>query len=137
MKEQETDMRYEIQTITNPKGEAVGYVKNDTYFTVRNYYKNQIFKMPKYKGAMGINVDILKRLIANNVKNLCFLVIGYEEKSFYVISSIQHFLLHSDKINFDKGKSGWGEQRILPMNDWTRIYDFKQQEITKYLMGLK
>lgn len=113
--------------IKNTRGQDVGFIKDVTYHSQRDWKRGQIFHNPKYKSAVALDVSILKQLIQNNIKNIRILITNFEESSFYLTTTVEFFLAHSHKIMFDKRKeginyTGYGEQRYMEMNLWTRVY---------------
>ena len=111
----------------NTKGQQVGdmSIKEATYYSQRDAKRGEIFW--HFGNAVAVDVNILKKLAANNIKFICILIINFkEEKSFYLVSTLDNFLINSETINYDKrnqfGESytGYGHQRRLPMAYWRR-----------------
>ena len=119
----------EILTIKNRRGQEVGWIdEHNQYRTTRDYFKGQIFRHPKYKSAVAVDIDIIKELIKRKVNTIIIEIINFEETDFLIKTDIIFFLNNSDIINFDKRAENikistyYSEQRAMPMNLWERVY---------------
>lgn len=105
---------------SNPKGQDVGYVKNEIFYCVRNAYKNEIFKYKKYfngvyiNNAVAIQKSILDSLIANGVEFIQITIIGIEKYSFRKHIETKTIKDRGQLMCFDKNNpQGWGWQYIF------------------------
>ncbi len=113
--------------IKNTRGQEVGFIKDLTYHSQRDWEKGQIFHNPKYTSAIALDTDIIKQLIRHHVADIKILVVNFEQHPFFITSTLNNFLIESKKINFDRRKegvnyTGYGEQRYMEMNKWIREY---------------
>lgn len=116
----------------NQKEEWVGdYDTGDqTYWTQRDAGAGQLFY--KFGNAIALDVFILKQILKRGGKWIAIQIVGFEEKSFYAISSVHSFIMYSDEINYDKRNrfgenyTGYGTQRRMPMNNWKRAYTLEE-----------
>jgi len=112
---------------TNARGRPVGWVENNTYYSRRDYERNQIFKKPKYECAMAIDKRILRDLVAKGVIKIRFMVLNFDKESFWAEITLKEFLRNSFEINFkrlDKKDNAkpYTEQRACAMKFWRRVY---------------
>lgn len=104
------------------KGDYVGdfIPETKTYMTQRDAKQNQVFF--HFGNSLAIDNFVLKNLIKLGCVNLLILVVNLKESSFFATTTLEHFLKKSTKIMY----GSHGEQRRLPLNDWTTAPDLKR-----------
>lgn len=131
--------------ITNPKGQEVGFIDHElgVYYSKREYSKGQIFRKPKYKSGMGLNVRIIEQLEVAGVRFVCFYVPDFERRGFDCVAFVKDFREKGILRNFDKRNSdnenstGYGDQFILSMNFFRRAYSQLETKQTIFEMKLE
>ena len=125
-----------MSMVFNNRGEEVGYIgfyeNRLWYFTTRDMKRGQIFaKKTMFSGKEirnGVAIDsaILKKLFANNIKGIIYLIKNFESRSFYGKIDLFKFMEVSEEICYDKFDSRgrnitkYGHQRIIGMNELER-----------------
>jgi len=115
-----------MSRIFNQRGEMVGEVKGQTYETVRDYERGQIFISPKFGDAVAVDCDILRQLNAAGVQTIRMLIRNFDVLPFWIELSLLEFLEKSVRILHDKKISHLGidtrysEQRMLSIHKWRR-----------------
>lgn len=99
-----------IHKIQNEQGKEVGFIEGDTYYTIRDFKKNQIFH--HYDNAVGVDVKIIRQLVKNNVEFMEFTLINFNSFPFKVRVSLHGFLKESERVCFFGGRNST-PQRIL------------------------
>ena len=116
-----------MSRIFNQRGEMVGEIIGQTYETVRDYERGQIFISPKLGDAVAIDCDILRQLNAAGVQTIRILIRNFDVMPFRIELSLLEFLERSVKILHDKKISHLGldtkyrEQRMLSIHKWRRL----------------
>ena len=117
----------------NARGEQVGELifkdKELVYFTTRDMEQGHIFsRKTKFNGrtinnGIAIDVDILKKLFAHNVKKLVFHIQHLEPQSFYAMIDLYTFMEKSESICYDRDdlKHKYGRQRVVSMDELERV----------------
>lgn len=77
---------------------------------------------------IAVDCFVLRRIICQNIREIRVLVTNFERDCFYAVSSIEYFLVNSDKFDY-----GDGEQRGMPMALWKREYPTKKEEKQVFL----
>lgn len=77
---------------------------------------------------IAVDCYVLRRIICQGVGEIRVLVTNFGKNCFYAVSSIEHFLVNSDKFDY-----GDGEQRGMPMDLWKREYPTKKEEKQVFL----
>lgn len=126
--------------ITNTRGQGIGYVENNTYFSERSVRKNQIFLRKQYFGkkfmkkATAIDKAIIDRLLKMGVKETIITICGLEEYSFDMKFSLEWIKKNGVVINYDKrgwrgeNLTGWGIQIAFDIYDGLRITKHPEQK---------
>lgn len=122
-------------TIYDAKGRDVGFIREQVYYTTRDYKRGQIFKKPEYDSGMAVDEFILDQLEKAKTYAIVFHVVHFEPLSFDCIIALDAFLGDSRRINFDninKEQSGadiklagFKGQRMLGMGKMIRAYGTK------------
>ncbi len=125
-----------IMVYLNEKGQEVGFISaNNEYLTTRNYDKNQIFKHPKYKNALAIDIAILNDLIKRGIPSIKIRVLNFEEGNFWAVIKPKDYLARGEKFNHDKknkyGESytGYTTQIRLPLDEFVREYPSTEKRV--------
>jgi len=110
----------------NKKGQEVGFVKNNIYYTKRNVKLEEIFKIKKYfdgkkiDNAVAIDKWILEDLYEKKVEFIEMTIIGIETNSFIKKIPVEAIMLKGITQNFDKDDiHGWNEQVVFSY-DWEK-----------------
>jgi len=116
------------------KGDHVGDFNTTTrtYITQRDSKQGQVFY--HFGDALAIDLFVIKNLLKVGCVNLLILVVNLKEESFFATTTLQHFLNNSTKIHYGTH----GEQRRLPLKEWTVAPDLKRanQIIAKRMENL-
>jgi len=107
----------------------VGHIRGSTYFITRNYKRGQIFRAPRYDNGIGIDRDIIKKLMLMGIKKINLLVVGYERKSFRAEIAVEDYI----KFALGHYDYGHGRQYITPMRYFNRLSNDKKQAIQAVL----
>ena len=105
----------------------IGFIDEDTYYTIRDNEKGQIFQHPKYLSAVGLSIDIIRQLLRANVRKLNYFIVNFEKESFNAIIDFKEFLIKSKEVQF--GGVNSDPQRILSLKEFTRVYKGQQKLI--------
>src|SRR3990167_6249576 len=120
--------------IYSSKGDYVGDFNPDTktYTTQRDSKQGQVFY--HFGNALAVDTFIIKNLLKLSCKNILILGVNLKEQSFFATTTLQHFLTNSTKISY----GAHGEQRRLPLKEWTIAPDLKRanQLIAKRMENL-
>jgi|TARA_Y100000310_G_scaffold264194_1_gene274765 hypothetical protein len=113
----------------NSRGQDVGYVENNTYFTMRNmkhgeiFMKKRVFNGKEINNPIAIDLDILEDLYEKEVKNIEVTITGVEKLSFVKRIPVEIVMLKGENILFDKRNkqgqnvTGFGKQVVFSY-DW-------------------
>ena len=112
-----------------PVGELIFKDKELCYITTRNAKNGHIFsRKTKFNGrtinnGVAIDVAILKKLFAHNVKSLIFHIQHFESQSFYGMIDLYQFMEKSESICYDRDdlKHKYGKQRVVGMDELERV----------------
>jgi len=123
--------------VINSRGEEVGNVmfhNNELwYLTTRDATKGMVFSKKtmfngrKIENGIAIDSAILKKLFANNIKGIVYLIKNFESRSFYGKIDLFKFMEVSEEICYDKFDSRgrnitkYGKQRIISMGELERV----------------
>lgn len=122
--------------IKNPKGQEVGFIDHEVgvYYSKREYSKGQIFRKPEFRSGMGLNASIIEQLEAAGIRIVCFYVPDFERRGFDCIAYVRDFKKLGKLKNYDKKNesnenvTGYGDQYILPMDNFRRAYSQIEQK---------
>ena len=115
--------------IRSNKGENVGEIDTleQVYYSTRNNNENQVFH--HFGNALAVDEVVLLHLIREDVQFICILVVALEQHSFFAVSSMQNFLINSEKISYKH----YGAQRRMPLSFWKRASSIS--EAKKIMFG--
>ncbi len=114
--------------ITSNKGDNVGEIDTTekVYYSQRNNNESQIFH--HFGNAIAVDEIVLTHLIKENVEFICILVVALEEHAFFAITSMQNFLINSEKISYKH----FGTQRRMPLAYWKRASSISDAKILMF-----
>ena len=112
------------------KGKIAGYIhyenyKQPYYFVIKNWKASQIYIAPKHRNTLSVSEDILLLLDEKGIKNIVFMIVGMEERSFYYIVPLKDFF-EGEKTMYDDA------QLRIRINNLTRYYP-EQEGLYKFL----
>lgn len=109
-----------IKKVYSQKGEWVGDIEQSVYYTQRDFKQNQVFKYI-YGNPIAIDNYVIKQLLMNNINFIAILVSGFNNRSFWCVSSVHFFLSNSEEINY----KNHGKQRRMDMELWKKADDLE------------
>ena len=114
--------------IRSNKWENVGEIDTleKVYYSTRNNNESQIFH--HFGNALAVDEFVLLHLIREDVQFICILVVALEEHSFCAVSSMQNFLINSEKISYKH----YGAQRRMPLAYWKRANSISEAKILMF-----
>lgn len=85
------------------RGKLAGEFDTETKtFEKTIYYKKQTFIQPKYRNFIFISENILKRLKEKGCKYFKFLMVGLEERAFWIVIDFNVYMKNAiKKIEFE------------------------------------
>lgn len=109
--------------IQNKSGQTVGYADTEAriYYKVCDYSKGQMFYAPKYRGSVGISLDIINKLLEYGIVTLKFWIIAFENEDFLAVMPLKDFIEKGNDVFFS-GKENSDRQIICPIHFFQRIY---------------
>lgn len=126
-------MQVTYNTCSNVRNQEVGqliYHENElAYLTTRDKRRGEIFSIKNtfngvvMENPIAVDLDILKKLFANNVKSIIFCIRNLEETTFYGKVNLATIMENGITINYDKSymKLKYGTQKVFSMNLLERI----------------
>ena len=112
------------------KGRIAGHIhyenyKQPYYFVIKNWKSSQLYQAPKHRNTLSVSEDILLLLEEKGVKNVVFMIVGMEERSFYYIVPLKDFF-EGEKTEYDD------VQLRIRIHNLTRYYP-EQEDISKFV----
>lgn len=117
-----TMKRYQYK---NPRGQEVGYVENNIYYTSRSvkrgeiFLRKRVFNGKEIDDAIAIDKPILNDLYTKGVEFIEVTIIGIEKLSFKKYVPVETVILKGEEIKFDKRNeygqnvTGFGKQVVF------------------------
>ena len=117
-----------MKNIYNEKGQVVGFVKNNTYYTERDYLKGQVY-IYKYLDGIGISDKVIKQLTGQGVKKIvCSLKNFRNQRSLHrsVYIAFRTFLMNcvldDEKMRISKDKmKNYDKVYICEIRYWNEL----------------
>lgn len=100
-------------------------LKYPYYYVEKKWKRSQIYVAPKHKNTLSISEHIIKECQKYNVKNVVFLIVGMEDRSFYYIVPLKDFI-NGEKTMYDD------TQLRIRTHNLNRYYP-EQEGIDKFL----
>jgi hypothetical protein len=130
--------------IKNTRGQIVGYVQDNIYFTQRDVKRGEIFIKKHFFNnvymltPIAIDTDILERLIKAKVSKSRIMIMNLFAHSFVVEFDNEDIMKRGVEINYDKRNvegqnvTGFGSQIVFDMAWGTKVVPDKDK-ITRYI----
>lgn len=113
------------------KGRQTGFIyfernKEPYYYITKSFRGGQVHYAPKHIGKLPISTTILEDLKAHGVKNIVFMIIGFDDAgSFYIVVPLSDYN-HAPIEDYDDA------QAFVWMRDYSRIYP-EQGSLGKFI----
>lgn len=100
--------------------------KSPYYFIRKNFRSSQLLQHPKHIGKLPISTSIIDELKKNNVVNVIFMIIGFDDAgSFYIVVPLKDY----DNAQTEE----WDDpQAFVWLKDYPRIYP-EQGSLKKFV----
>ena len=114
------------------KGKQVGFVhfernKEPYFFIQKNFRISQMMRNPVHIGELPVSVTILDELKKLGVKNIIFMIIGFDDAgSFYVVVPLSDYD-HAKQYSYDD------IQKFVYLREYPRVYP-EQGSLGKFVM---
>ena len=99
--------------------------KSPFYYITKNFKSEQMMRNPKHIGELPISTDIIEELKKYEVKNVIFMIIGFDDAgSFYIIVPLKDY-------DNARGYSYDDPQKFVYLREYPRIYP-EQGSLSKF-----